>query len=219
MAWFTRKKPLTALARPMLLHDLRKRTKIVVIDDEPDSFPIKALLDEGFTIEHWPEVKSIDRLERGDFDIIILDITGVAKQFSPDEDGLGVLQHLKDKNPMQILVAFSGQSFDLSKQKFFRLADDTMPKPVNPLKCKQVLDHLIESRMTVQHMWETLATLLHSEGVSDKQIKKLELQVSSAIANGSATDYELIVGQFVHRAELITKIATIIGKIAAFCGL
>ena len=176
-----KRKSLASLAKPISLPELRKRTKIVVIDDDKDAFPIKALQDEGYTIEYWPEVTSIDRLERGDFDIIVLDIAGVAQKFSPEEDGLAVLQHIKRHNPIQVIVAFSGQSFDLSKQAFFKLADDTMPKPVNMLKCKEVLDELIESKMTVSHLWETIVALMQSEGVPEKKINKLQTQIAKAV--------------------------------------
>lgn len=210
-----KKKSLDSIAKPLSLRDLRKRTKIVVIDDDENAFPIKALADEGYTVEYWSEVKSLDRLEQGDFDIIVLDIAGVAKRFSPDDDGFGILQQLKSRNPSQIIVAFSGQSFDLSKQKFFKLADDTMPKPVDPLKCKQVLDQLIESRMTVKHLWETVVALLRSSNVPEKKIKQLEEQVASAVSSGGKADYKAIVASVVEKGDLAAKAAALVVKIGA----
>ncbi len=214
MFGFSKRKSLVSLATPLPLRELKKRTKIVVIDDDENAFPVKALQDEGYTIEYWPEVTRLDRLEHGDFDIIVLDIAGVATKFSP-EDGLGVLQHLKTHNPSQIIVAFSGQSFDLSKQPFFRLADDTMPKPVNPLKCKQVLDHLIESRMTVKHLWETVVAVLCNAEVPEKKIKQLEKQVASAISSGGKPDYKAVVSSVVEKSDLAAKVAAVVMKIAS----
>ena len=147
-SWF-RSKPLATLAKPLDIAQLRKRAKILVIDDDPNAFPVQVLKDEGYTIDHWTEVTSLERLERGDFDVIVLDIAGVATKFTK-MDGLGILEHLKQANPTQIVDAFSGQSFDLGKNKFFRLADDALAKPVDALKCKQVLDHLLETKFTVE---------------------------------------------------------------------
>lgn len=214
-----KKKTLVSLAKPLSLPDLRKRTKIVVVDDDPEAFPVEALKHEGYTIEHWPEVHSMDRLERGDFDIIVLDISGVAKKFSPEEDGLGVLQHLKWHNPVQIIVAFSGQSFDLSKQDFFKLADDTMPKPVSILKCKQVLDQLIESKMTVKHLWETITALMRAEGIPEKRITQLEAKVVAALNAGGTTDIKGIVTGIIERSDLAAKSVGVLVKIASLCGL
>jgi CheY-like chemotaxis protein len=108
------------------LEELRKRARILVVDDDENSFPVELLKKEGYAIDYWPKIESLSKLERGDYDIIILDIGGVAKEYS-SEDGLGVLEHLKEVNPSQIVVAFSGQSFDLSKNRFWQL----VPFPLN----------------------------------------------------------------------------------------
>ena len=60
-----RPKPLTSLAKHVSLPELRKRVKIVVIDDDENAFPLAALRDAGYTIEHWERVKSVERLEQG----------------------------------------------------------------------------------------------------------------------------------------------------------
>ncbi|GAG31458.1 unnamed protein product [marine sediment metagenome] len=211
------RKSLTRLDKRPSLPDLRKRLKIVVIDDDPNAFPVKALNDEGYTIEHWEEVRSLSRLEAGDFDIIVLDITGVAEKLSP-EDGLAVLEHLKWQNPSQVIVAFSGHSFDLGKQRFFDLADDTLPKPVNVLKCKQVLDQLIQTKFTVEHLWGTLVSLMTNEEVPDKIIRKLERQIASAISRGGDPDYGAIVSRALGKADLAARIAAPLGTIASLCG-
>jgi DNA-binding NarL/FixJ family response regulator len=215
--WFSGQKSITSLAKPLDFTELRKRVKIVVVDDDEHAFPIKVLQNEGYTIEQWPHVKSLDRLERGDFDIIVLDISGVATELTP-LDGLGILQHLKDANPAQIVVAFSGQSFDLGKTQFFRLADDTLAKPVDALKCKQVLDQLIQTRFTVDHLWEGVKTILKKEKVSDKTIERLETEPSRAIKGGSR-DYQAIMAAIIEKAEVSARLATIVAKIGTLCGL
>jgi CheY-like chemotaxis protein len=219
MFGFKKRMSLMSLAKPSSLPELRKRTKIVVIDDDKNAFPIEALRQEGYTIDYWPEVQSMDRLERGDYDIIVLDIAGVAMKFSPDEDGLGVLQHLKRHNPTQIIVAFSGQSFDLSKQDFFKLADDTMPKPVSILKCKQVLDQLIETKMTVRHLWETLTGLMRSEGIPEKKIAQLEANLVAALSAGTSPDARGMISGLIDRTDVAVKAASVLVKIAAIFGL
>jgi len=127
---------------------LRKRTRILVIDDDENSFPFEIMRKEGYAIDHWLKVENLSTLEKGEYDIMVLDIGGVAKEYT-DEDGLGILEHLKSTNPAQIVVAFSGQAFDLSKNRFWRLADDALSKPVDAAKCKRMLDNLIENKMTL----------------------------------------------------------------------
>lgn len=211
-------KTLSSLAKHIPLVELRRRVKIVVIDDDENAFPLSALRDAGYSIEHWDKVKSVERLEQGDFDIIILDIGGVADHLTPAE-GLGILQHLKEFNPAQIVIAFSGQSFDLSKQRFFKLADDVLPKPTDHLKCKQVLDSLIESKFTVPHLWSSVQAVLIKEGVPEKSVRKIEASLSRAIANGGPPDYTEIVNEATEKAELALKVTGLLIKIAGLCGL
>ena len=62
------------LRDPIPLVELKKRCKIVVIDDEEASFPTAALKNDGYTIDWWPRVDAdgLARLESDQFDVIIL---------------------------------------------------------------------------------------------------------------------------------------------------
>ena len=39
------------VTKPIPLEEIRKRAKIIVIDDDPNSFPCELLRKEGYTIE------------------------------------------------------------------------------------------------------------------------------------------------------------------------
>lgn len=177
------RRTLSALEPQVAPDQLRKRVKIVVIDDEESSFPFKLLQDDGYTIEWWSRVDSrkLQRLESGDFDIVILDIMGVADPELSPSDGLGVLKRIKSVNTKQIVVAFSGQSFDLSKTEFWRLADDVLSKPVTIIECKELLDRLINERITLTRYWGAISELLKSSGVSNRNLKKIERRMVNAV--------------------------------------
>jgi hypothetical protein len=81
MLGFGKKMTIGDLPAPSF-QELKKRTKILVIDDDENSFPFELLRREGYSIEHWPRVESLSPLEDGHYDIIILDIQGVAKHLS-----------------------------------------------------------------------------------------------------------------------------------------
>jgi DNA-binding NtrC family response regulator len=155
---FYSKRKIDALAQPPV-DDVRRRTRILVIDDDENSFPIQILRQEGYTIDYWDKVNNLHQLEEGDYDIIILDIQGVAKELDR-EDGLGILKHIKEVNPSQIVVAFSGHSYDLSKAEFWKIADDSLAKPVDATKCKRLIDNLIENKRTPIHYWKAVSARL-----------------------------------------------------------
>lgn len=197
--------------------ELRNRTRILVIDDDPHSFPFELLRKEGYAIDHWPRVENLGTLERGQYDIIFLDIQGVAQEYSK-EDGLGVLEHLKDANPSQIVVAFSAHSYDLSKNRFWRLADDSLSKPVEAAKCKRLIDNLIESKQTPLHYWEAIAELLRRQGLQPRQIAKVEAKVARAIAKKDRRGVAQALESTVRNAELGVRLVEIGVKIAAILG-
>lgn len=194
------------------LTELKKRARILVIDDEECSFPFDLLRKEGYSIDHWTEVKNLRDLEEGLYDIIILDITGVAKKYDKN-DGLGILEHLKDVNPSQIIVAFSGQTFDLSKNRFWKLADDALAKPVDVTKCKRLLDTMIEKKMTIEHYWQGLVSILKNEGVKEKEIKKIEKKLVEAFKQGKNANIREIFRSVIEKAETISKLFLIGTKI------
>jgi DNA-binding response OmpR family regulator len=189
----------------------------LVIDDDPNSFPVKTLQSEGYNIEYWPRVENIGRLEDGEFDIIILDIVGVASEWSA-QDGLGILEHLKKRNPAQIIVAFSGQTFDLSKTPFFRLADETLPKPVDALKCKQVIDNMLETTYTIQHFWDGIAGILAANGVPEKDIRKVEKRVTGAIESGTRLDCSALFYGLARTTEHALTLASLAEKVLKLAG-
>jgi len=212
MAFFRRKKISDFPSQP--LEELRKRTRILVVDDDKNSFPLEIMKKEGYAIDYWPKIENLGTLERGDYDIIILDIGGVAKEYTPD-DGLGILEHLKEVNPSQIVVAFSGQSFDLSKNRFWRLADDSLSKPVNATKCKRMIDNLIENRMTADRYWQAVVQILKQEGISDKKLADLENRVANALQRRDKENLSKVLNSACDKTELVVRLINIGMKIAA----
>lgn len=212
-----RKKPLSEWEPRRDQAALKKRVRIVVIDDDQQAFPIEGLRAEGYAIDYWPRVESLDRLERGDYDIIVLDIGGVASHLA-EGDGLSVLQHLKARNPIQVVVAFSGQSFDLGKQQFFRLADDSLNKPATLLACKQAIDHLIETKLTVPQIWAEVETLLRREGVSSAGIKTLDQEVHRALQGKGTDGAKKAISRILSKAEVVARVALLVERLVTLFG-
>lgn len=177
--------------------DLRRNTKVVVIDDDPDSFPTRALQDDGYTIEPWTSVDSgrLTRLESADFAVVILDIKGVTRPgLSDTGDSLGILRRIKQVNPRQIVVAFSGQQYDLDAVPFWKLADDSLTKPVSIVQCKQLLDALIEDRLTAAAQWRSVEHTLRLAGKSGWAIRRTEGALVRSIKNRHEPDRLTLAG-------------------------
>lgn len=97
--------------------DIKKRARIVVIDDSEFIY-LPLFKKDGYNIEKWSDIIDLPKLEIGYFDIILLDILGVGKEQSADQ-GLGILRHLRQVSPAQIIIAYSSSDWSLKYQAFF----------------------------------------------------------------------------------------------------
>lgn len=213
---FTRRRSITDCATPLPLESLIQRTRILVIDDVDTEFPFTVLKSQGYSIDYWEDVRDLPRLEAGFYDIIVLDIGGIGQDLDPDEEGVAVLKHLKQVNPAQIIVAYSGQSHESRRIPFFKLADQYVPKPTSAIVWKEILDDLIQNKITVPFLWDQLRRALQASGVSPKQIRRFEATLVKATKNRESDPQELTrkaLGTLEHAAT----IASTVGRILALC--
>ena len=176
------------------IEEAKKRARILVIDDDPSVFPVELLRAEGYNVQQWLELKNLRNLEAGQFDIIVLDIYGICPETISRTDGLGVLEHLKNINPAQIVIAYSGKKFDLQHEKFWRIADDYLGKPTDMLVAKAKLDFLLGEKFTADHYWDALLGYLKSQGLSSEKLAKLEDAIARAILKEKAVSESDIAG-------------------------
>lgn len=209
-----RKRTMSDFSPSITKDDLKKRVKILVVDDNEEHFPYKHLQDNGYTIEWWDKVTSekLQRMENGGFDIIILDIKGIADESISDSEGLGIIKRIKSVNPSQIVVAFSGHSYDLSKTEFWKIADDTLAKPVSIIKAKELIDRLIDEKITLNYYWDAISSILSNQGLANRQIKKIETQIAYMLENKNLNS-ELILKKFLSNVQHASAIITLIQAI------
>lgn len=216
MFWKFKKATVKSASRIPIVEQL-KRTRIVVIDDVASEFPFDILRGFGYSIDHWKDVEDLQKLETGFYDIIILDIGGIGQYLDPQKEGLAVLERIKKVNPAQVVVANSGQSYDPDKIPFFRLADQFVPKPATAMLWKDTLDDLLRNKLTPDYYWNSIRTMLHDQGVSERAILKLE----SKLLKGQVkpTDYPTFIRNTLGHIDNIATVSTTIGKVLTLCGL
>lgn len=165
------------------LAERKKRTKIVVVDDEKNSFYWRELKNIGYTIDWWPKLneEKLKRLEEGQYDIIVLDIYGIIDEKLAMDGGITVLERIKRVNPMQIVVAYSGHSYDMNKSKFWQMADDAITKPIDFIRCQEVLERLINEKYTLQSYWDNALKYFQQQNFDKKTINKIENEIITSI--------------------------------------
>lgn len=215
-----KKESITELRIPHNIEEIKKRIKIVVIDDDEASFPYKLLSSSGYTIEWWPNVdeRGLERLEKGQYDIIILDLNDIATPSISSTDGIGILERLKEVNPAQIIVAFSGQSYDIEKTQFFTTADDTLSKPVDFVKAKSLIDRIIDQKITINYFWSSINSYLVKEKISKRKIHKIENEIIKAIKSNRGINYNLIADKILNGVDAASKVIGILHRLVTLLG-
>ena len=49
-------------------YEIRKRARILVIDDDKDAFPYELFQKEGYNVQYWPKIETLRDLEKCEID-------------------------------------------------------------------------------------------------------------------------------------------------------
>lgn len=173
--WF--KKPIWP---EISFEEIKKRSRLLVVDDI--DFPYQALFTrDGYTIERWPDVLDLPKLESGAYDIVLLDLQGVGREHS-SEQGLGILKHLRHVAPAQVIIAYSNADWPLKYQEFFLLADAVLSKTSDYVDFKRKVDDLLSQRFSLGFY---LSRIHHIVGPTIADGEQLDRLVKGSIASHS----------------------------------
>ncbi len=101
-------------------------------------------------MDKWDDLENLNDLEAGKFDVILLDIQGVGQIYSPQQQGLGIIRHLKSHNPAQVIVAYSNADWSLKYQEFFDMADASLSKNQDYFEFRTAIDKLLKARFSLE---------------------------------------------------------------------
>jgi CheY-like chemotaxis protein len=179
--------------------ELKKRTRILIIDDENFEY-ISLFKGDGYAIDKWDDIKTekLTDLERGLYDIILLDIQGVGKELSQDQ-GFGILRHLKHSNPTQIIIAYSNSDYNLKYQDFFKLANDTIGKASDYFEFKEIVDKNIQMRFSYNYYYSLVEKEINNKAdmkrvkrYFNKSLKGKDINIFSHYLNDANLSKDII---------------------------
>jgi CheY-like chemotaxis protein len=195
--------------------EIVRRARILVIDDGP--FPYKILFErDGYTIQQWPDVTDLHALEHGEFDLILLDLVGVGSAESSDE-GFGLLKHIREVSPAQIVVAYSNSDLSLEFQPFFRDADAVLHKSkTDYVEFKRTVDRLLAERFSLGFYINRIAAELgeHS-ATAPKAVRKAQ----QAILSGDTESLRRYLTKKIDDQVTVDRVIAIAGAAAQILAL
>ena len=133
-----------------------KELNILILDDEPQNYPIEYLRNCKYKINHREEISLSNIDEILDFDLIILDITGIVKE-DKLKGGFELLKRLRKEKPLgQAIIAASSKRFDLSVADFYEMADVKIKTPIEGIEMEEVLEQAMNLKYNVLELAKKL---------------------------------------------------------------
>lgn len=118
--------------------------QILFIDDE--KFDIVSILKGAgwLNTKTIKDVKNLDCMEVKNANVIFVDINGVGCKLFPKDQGLGLAEAIKTRNPEKFIIIYSAQEQRLHKA--FSIVDAVMPKNAEPYEFTNILDNYLRKR-------------------------------------------------------------------------
>lgn len=187
------------------LEEIKKRARILVIDDN-DFYYLPLFKKDGYTVDKWNDIDELPKLESGYYDIILLDIQGIGKEHSV-EQGLGILKHLHQTCPTQIVIAYSNADFSLKYQEFFRMADAVLAKASDYVEFKRTVDKLLTERFSLGFYVNRIVRMAGPYVADTEQLRKVS---SNAILKRSKGTLEKYLEGYIDKKDLIALILQVV---------
>lgn len=156
--------------------NLRDKYKVAIIDDEIESFPIEFIRSMGFEVKTFESISFTDSLEIAKYDVVFLDVKGVVKE-DLDEGGAKFIKILKQARSLLPVVAVSSGKFQAALNDYFRSSDETINKPIEEFKVREILMELKSDFFDFDKMLLSLKDRIRQLPVDKKSKFRLESQI------------------------------------------
>lgn len=150
---------LESLNKNISREKLKRSTRILVIDDDPIDL-VKDLQQEGFIIEQDQKGDDISKIERGYFDLVILDFKGVGKKYG-NHEGLDLLKTIKRVNPAVYVLTYTTQTLPSTQSsEFYTLSDGNLNKEAGVGESVALIEASLRKSVRIERLWSAILKLL-----------------------------------------------------------
>lgn len=190
--------------------ELRKKIKILLVDDEEyDIFEL--LKTRGYQVYYKNDVTYT--LETEPFDIVILDIKGVAKNFGSTYEGFGFAKEIKKVYSNKIVICYSGTN-DTKIMDQLGEIDGFIYKDTDIDIWASRLDSLIKDYSSVEYQWKVIEKKLLEKRVDQKEIDELKKYYVQSLETESFNEFkqkfDTVINDIKLYAEILSSIFSLI---------
>lgn len=126
------------------IYELRKKVKILFIDDDTKFQTAKMLKNSGWeNINIIKDCKNLNSSEIVNTDIFFVDIQGVGIDLGFSDHGLGLAEAIKKKYPNKKVVIYSSERKWDSFHPVWNIIDDRLHKDADTYQFENVIENLL----------------------------------------------------------------------------
>lgn len=152
------------------IHTLRRRVKILIVDDE--NFDLVQILEDAkYDIYYKKDIKYTIEVEA--FDIVIIDILGVAPALQSSMEGFAMAEEIKKRYPAKQVWCYSGKTVNPAVASRLKNIDGYIPKDTDIDQWRDKLDRMIETYCSDDYQIKVLRTQLEKYGVRETDINRV----------------------------------------------
>jgi CheY-like chemotaxis protein len=162
--------------------NLSNNFTIAVVDDELDSYPIHYIQNLGYNVKTFESVSFSQAEELSKNDLILLDVKGVVKE-DLEEGGAKLIKIIKDIRPLLPIIAVSSGYFHTELNDYFKTCDDSMKKPIDEYKIREILGELKLKFFDENNIAELLNNDIESLQISNRKKNNISLMIINYLKN------------------------------------
>lgn len=195
MRLFNRKKQLYSSTIELLekhnITTLRKRTKILLVDDDSDEI-YQVLKERQYDIYFKSDMTYA--IETEPFEIVIMDIRGVARRLQSSMEGFALACEVKMKYPLKRVCCYSGSIYpEISEQLAEKRIDAFWVKDTEIDKICEKIDKMIIDYADYNKQWEILQHEMIKNQVGESDIQQIREAYFNGFKKGNIIDLNTVI--------------------------
>lgn len=166
--------------------DRIKQKKIIIVDDDPDNYPLDYLRSSGFKITSLERI-SLNNIEQlMNYDLIVLDITGIVEE-DMQRGGFEVLKRIKKMDQEKLVIGASSKRYDPTLTEFFKLSDRQIKTPVDPTNLEKIFLEILLNKYNPAAIAKDIDEFLSNKKISNSERAKV-IKISISYVNGEISE-------------------------------
>lgn len=183
---------------------LRKNTTILVVDDEDDDL-YQVLKERQYNVYYKEDMTY--SLEAEPFQVVIMDIKGVAKRRKSSMEGFALACEIKKAYPLKKVCCYSGSVHEEITQMLAENSIDSfLMKDADIDKICEKVDKLIEEYANYEKQWDILYLELRHNNISESDIKKIREAYFEGFEKGNVSELNQVIMETLKSGTVVLNI-------------